>query len=129
MNKHEKNKQFILEYYRALVGKEKPEELIRQYVADEKLIGHIKFFEKSFPHYDLVPEEIFTAEDRVFVRARIKGTHEGEMDGIPPTFKEIELPFAICYRIENEKIVDHWMIADQMELLEQLGLTQELDPR
>lgn len=122
MNKEKQNEAFMLEYFNALAGKEKPEQLIRQYVADEKLIQHILFFEKTFPNYDLTPEEMFVKEDRVFVRAKVVGRHEGEMDGIPPTFNEFKMPFAICYRIENRKIVDHWMIADQMELLEQLGL-------
>ena len=122
MNQAERNKQFILKYYSIFSGKKKPEELIRQYVADEKLIAHGKFMEKSFPKYKLVPDEIIAAEDRVFVRFRFIGQHKGEMDGIPPTFKEVKVPFAICYRIENNKIVDHWMITDQMEFLEQLGL-------
>lgn len=126
MTQEKKNKQFIIGYYNALAGKEKPEHMIRKYVADEKLIEHIKFFEKSFPEYDLIPEEIIAEGDRVFVRARIEGMHEGEMDGIPPTFQEIKMPFAICYRIGNGRIVDHWMIADQMELLEQLGLARTM---
>lgn len=126
MSQEKKNKQFIIEYYNALVGREKPEHVIRKYVADEKLIQHIKFFERTFPEYNLIPEEIIAEGDRVFVRARVEGVHEGEMDGIPPTFKEIKIPFAICYRIHNDMIVDHWMIADQMELLEQLGLAQAM---
>lgn len=126
MTQEKKNKQFIIEYYNALAGKEKPEHMIRKYVTDEKLIQHIRFFEKSFPEYDLIPEEIIAEGDRVFVRARIEGMHEGEMDGIPPTFQEIKMPFAICYRIGNGKIIDHWMIADQMELLEQLGLARTM---
>lgn len=126
MTQKEKNKQFIQEYFHALAGKVKPEHVIRKYVADEKLIEHIKFFEKTFPEYDLIPEEIIAEGDRVFVRARVEGTHMGEIDGTPPTFKEIKVPFAICYRIHNDMIIDHWMIADQMELLEQLGLARAL---
>ena len=128
MNKEKKNRAFILEYYNALAGKRKTEELIRKFVSDEKLIEHIKFFERTFPHYNAVAEEIFTADDRVFVRASMSGRHEGSLDDMPPTFKHFKMPFAICYRIKDNKIVDHWMIADQMELLEQLGLAATMKP-
>lgn len=128
MNKEKRNRAFILEYYNALAGKRKTDELIRKYVSDEKLIEHIKFFEQAFPHYDAVAEEIFVADDKVFVRARMSGRHEGSLDDIPPTFKHFKMPFAICYHIKNDKIADHWMIADQMELLEQLGLAASMKP-
>ena len=128
MNKERRNKAFILEYYNALAGKRKTEELIRKYVSDEKLIEHIKFFEQTFPTYDAVAEEIFVSEDKVFVRASMSGRHEGNIDDIPPTFKHFKMPFAICYRIKDDKVVDHWMIADQMEFLEQLGLAGTIKP-
>lgn len=124
MEKAQKNKKFILDYYRAMSGHAKTERLMRRYVADEKLIEHIKFFEKAFPTYRAVLEEIWAEDDRVFVRTSIQGTHQGEMEGIPPTLREIKTPFAICYKIDRDKIVDHWMIADQMELMEQLGLLE-----
>ena len=51
--------------------------------------------------------------------------HLGEVDGIPPTFKDINVPFAIGYRIKDDMIVDFWTISDQMEFLEQLGMARE----
>ena len=124
MDKAQENKSFILEYVTAMSGNRKSEALIRQYVSDEKLIAHILFFEKTFPQYRAVIEEILAEDDRVFIRTTIKGIHEGAEEGIPPTHRVIKAPFAICYKIENRKIVDHWMIADQMELMEQLGLLE-----
>jgi predicted ester cyclase len=50
------------------------------------------------------------------------GKHEGSLNGIPPTYKEVEFPFAIGYEIENNMIIHHWLIADQMMLMEQLGI-------
>ncbi len=38
-----------------------------------------------------------------------------------PTFKTVELPVAAGYKIENNKIIDHWLVIDQMTLMEQLG--------
>lgn len=122
MDQAQENKKFILSYYQALSGKEKSEDLIRQFVTDEKLIEHIKFFDKAFPGYHAVLEELLADGDRVFARISVQGRHQGYLENVPPTLREIKTPFAICYKIENQKIVDHWMIADQMELMEQLGL-------
>jgi len=44
-------------------------------------------------------------------------------NGMPPTYKVVEISAAICYHIENNKIISHWLIADQVSLLEQLGVS------
>jgi predicted ester cyclase len=59
----------------------------------------------------------------VVVRARLKGCHTGEFNGILPTHRQVEFPFVISYDIENQKIVHHWLIADQVVLMEQLGIS------
>jgi len=58
------------------------------------------------------------------VRARMKAVHKGECNGIPPTHKQVELPFVIQYTIDDEMITSHWMISDQMELMQQLGVVE-----
>lgn len=125
MDTLKKNKNFIIEYFNAISGAEKPLELIEKYVADEKLKGHIQFFESAFPKYELMIDELTAEANRVVVRARWRGRHEGALNGIPPTHKQIEMPFVIGYEIENGKIIDNWMIADQMLLMEQLGLVNQ----
>jgi hypothetical protein len=34
----------------------------------------------------------------------------------------VNFPFVVTYTIENRKIVSHWLVADQMVLMEQLGI-------
>ncbi|MEO8110129.1 MAG: hypothetical protein ABI594_08860 [Ginsengibacter sp.] len=41
---------------------------------------------------------------------------------MPPTYKEVNFPFVIGYEIENNTIISHWMLADQMSVMEQLGV-------
>lgn len=125
MDQPSENRKFFLEYHRAMGAGPKTEDLIRQYVSDEKLVQHILYFNQVFPDYKGVIEEIIAEQDRVFVRLRVQGLHQGEIGGIPPTLRQIDTPFAVCYKIENRKITDHWMIADQMELMEQLGLLRK----
>ena len=65
-------------------------------------------------------DEITAEDNKVVVRVRCRGCHKGELIGIKPTHRNVEFPFVISYEIENGKIVHHWMIADQMMLMEQL---------
>jgi len=124
MQQQNQNKEFIIRYFNALSdGVTKTKELLEKYISDEELIGHINFFEGVFPGYEVIGDEMTAEGNKVVVKARFKGVHEGEFNGILPTHRTIEFPFAISYEIENEKIVHHWMIVDRMAMMEQLGIT------
>ncbi|MEZ4619912.1 MAG: ester cyclase [Caldilineaceae bacterium] len=60
--------------------------------------------------------------DTVFVRAGCTGVHNGDMSGIAPTGKSIDIEIALTYRIADGKIVDHWMLFDQLTVLQQIGV-------
>ena len=122
MSQQSKNKEFIIEYFNAFSGKEKPRQLVEKYVSDEALIEHIDFFESVFPLYEIFAHEMLAEGNKVMVKAGFRGRHEGEFNGIPPTYKIVELTSAIVYEIENNKIISHWLVADQMTLMEQLGV-------
>ena len=127
MNQLNRNKEFVLEYFNALSGVVKTSDAINQFVDDTELHDHIIFFDTVLPRYQIFADEMIAEDNRVVVKARIKARHEGEFKGIPPTHKEVEFGFAICYTIENNKIVRHWMIADLVSLMEQLGVSS-LEP-
>ena len=120
MNQVKKNKEFILEYILAISGKSKSRELLEKYNHDQGLITHIMFFDSIFKNYEYLVDEIIAEGDRVMVRARLKGKHEGEFLGIPATNKEVEFPFVVGYEIKDEKIVSSWLVANNLVLVEQL---------
>lgn len=115
-------KKFIQEYWDAISGKPKPVSLLEKYISDPDFIGHVVAYEKSFPRYELIAEDYIAENDKVVVRARVKGTHNGELMGIPPTGRTIDLPFSVIYKVKDEKIVKGWLFVDQMELMSQLGI-------
>ena len=123
MDQAKKNKEFIISYFNSLGGVPKTRESMAQFMDDPALVEHILFFESVFPCYEVFADEMMAEGNKVFVRGRFKGRHEGDFNGTPPTFRQVEFPFAIGYEIENEKIIHHWLIADQATLMEQLGLT------
>jgi predicted ester cyclase len=51
----------------------------------------------------------------------VRGTHTGELLGIPPTGKKYVLPGVLISRIKNGKIVQDWEYRDDLGLLRQLG--------
>lgn len=117
-----RNKEFVLEYFNAISGVEKTADLVGKYTTDQALIEHIAFFDSVFPKYELFADEMTAEGNRVIVRARMVGKHEGTLNGIPATHRSVDFPFAIGYEIEAGTIVHHWLIADQMHLLELLGI-------
>lgn len=122
MDQQRKNKEFLINYFNAVSGVAKTRELLEKYISDEALIGHIEFFETAFPDYNIVADEITAEGNRVVVKARITGTHLGDMGGISATYKQVNFPLIVGYEIESDMIISHWMLADQMSLMEQLGL-------
>src|SRR4051794_13145257 len=100
MEKVNKNKEIIAEYLHAVSGVGKSRELLSRYVTDKHLIEHILFFESAFPKYELIADEITCEDNRLVLYGRFKGTHFGELNGIAPTYKIVELPLAVGYKIQ-----------------------------
>ena len=117
----EASKQLIKDYLEALSGKPKPREILDRYVDDQALIEHIELFEASFPRYELSLDDMLAEENRVAIRATFRGTHTAAFQGIQATGKDVTTPVMLIYRIDNGKIVEHWMNADVLGLLQQLG--------
>jgi predicted ester cyclase len=126
MNQAKENKAFVLDYFNAVSGIEKTRESLAQWVLDPVLIEHKLFFESAFPKYEVFAEEMTSEGNRVVVRTRMKGRHEGQFGDIMPSYRDVDFTFIISYTIENQKIVSHWLVADQMVLLEQLGVVPAL---
>ena len=63
-------------------------------------------------------EHIVAENDLVVVFLSFTGTHKGEFRGMPPTNKKVSIRSADLYRIENKKIVEHWDVVDQLDLLQ-----------
>jgi predicted ester cyclase len=93
-------KTVLLDFWDSISGKTKTREMLQPYVTDEALYQHVEMFEKGFPQYRLKAEDIIEQGDKVVVRARFNGTHNGEFNGIPATGKTVDLPFIIIYRFE-----------------------------
>ena len=66
--------------------------------------------------------------DLVVTRLRGRGTFTGEILGIPPNGKLIEITGISIHRIANGKLVEHWANADLLGFMQQLGAIPTLEP-
>jgi steroid delta-isomerase-like uncharacterized protein len=79
----------------------------------------------AFPDRQITHHETIAEGDKVMVRWSMSGTHKGEMMGIPPTNKTVNLTGFDLFRISDGKIVEMWQDADQLGMMQQLGVVQK----
>lgn len=66
-------------------------------------------------------QDIFSVGDRVAARWTGTGTHRGELMGIDPTGRPIEVEAISLFRIADGKIAEEWTVWDALGLLQQVG--------
>ena len=67
----------------------------------------------------------FAEGDYVATRATIRGRHDGDLMGAPPSGKDVEFGVLAISRCRNGKIEEEWELADTMGLLTQIGALPE----
>ncbi len=65
--------------------------------------------------------EMFAVEGRVAHRWTFTGTHEGEMMGVEPTGKKVEVSGVEINHVEDGRISESWTVSDALGLMKQLG--------
>jgi predicted ester cyclase len=80
-------------------------------------------FFKAFPDWHANIEQIVAEDNLVIIFLNGTGKHQGEFQGMPPTYKPVNIRSADLYRIENGIIAEHRDVVDQLNLLQQTGAT------
>ena len=75
----------------------------------------------AFPDAHYTVDDRIAEGDKVCLRYRFQGTHEGPFLGIAPTGKRIAYSGILIYRILNNKIAEQWTEFDLLGFLKQLG--------
>jgi predicted ester cyclase len=109
-------------YTHAVTGRELTSASLAPYGTETSPFASIQLFEKGFPSYTIKVEDYIEAGDKVVLRARFRGRHSGNFNGIPPTGRHVEFSFIMIYRLEGGRIVQHWLEANHVTLLAQLGV-------
>ncbi len=79
-----------------------------------------EWLQAAFPDGKLEVEDMIAEDDKVFVRARMTGTHQGEFMEIPPTGRRINVGIADFMRFDHGMVVEHWGVTDTGAMMQQL---------
>ncbi len=83
-------------------------------------------FIDGFPDLEHTIHTSIAEGDYVSTRETLRGTHEGEFQGLPPTGKAVEFSAVCLWRFVDGKLAEYWTDADIVGLYQQLGM--ELKP-
>lgn len=75
----------------------------------------------AFPDTVHVIEDQIAEGDKVVTRLRARATFVGEILGVPPNGKVVEITGTSIHRLADGKLVEHWANADLLSLLQQMG--------
>lgn len=76
----------------------------------------------GFPDGRITIDGQLAEGDMVATRWTGRGTHQGELMGIPPTGKQVTVSGITISRVKNGKVVEEWSNWDTLGMLQQLGV-------
>ena len=82
----------------------------------------LSMYMTAFPDLHFTIEDTIAEGDTVVARFTTRGTHLGNLMGIPPTGKQVSGTGMFIDRIVNGKAVEQWFNTDDLGLLQQLGV-------
>jgi steroid delta-isomerase-like uncharacterized protein len=121
---NQKNPDLIDEFYAPNFVWHEPD---RDIQGSEEARQFVSTFFEAFPDLNVTVEDEIAEDDKVVTRWTIRGTHQGELMGIAPTEKQIELKGITIHRIEGEKIAEEWERYDNLGMMQQLGVVAEAE--
>lgn len=88
----------------------------------EGVKGFVTTYRTSFPDLRSTIEDQVVEGDKVVWRWTARGTHKGEMMGMPPTGKPVTITGITISRFAGGKVVEEWNHWDTLGMMQQLGL-------
>jgi predicted ester cyclase len=82
----------------------------------------IAMYQGAFPDVRMTAEDEFAVGDKVVIRWTGRGSHTGDLMGIPPTGKQVTVTGIDVYRVSGGKLVERWGEFDQMGMMQQIGV-------
>ncbi len=87
----------------------------------------VTLYRNAFPDLQLIIEHMTEADQFVTTRFTSRGTHKGDLRGIPPTDRSIHVDGIVIHRISRGRIAEGWVVWDALGLMQQLGVVPTLE--
>ncbi len=78
-------------------------------------------FRSAFPDIQVTIEEQVAEGDKVVTLWSFRGTHQGELDGIPASGNQVMIKGMSMDRISGGKFVETWDMYDALGMMQQIG--------
>ena len=82
----------------------------------------VSMFRTAFPDLQPSVEDQVAEGDKVVTRYTGRGTHQGELMGIPPTGNEVVVSGTIMSPVSDGRIEEEWNNFDALGMMQQLGV-------
>jgi predicted ester cyclase len=82
--------------------------------------GGLKGGREAFPDLRVTVEDRILAGDKIVARNTWSGTHRGAFLGVAPTGKQITIRTIDIWRVEGNRLAEHWDVIDIGALEKQL---------
>lgn len=86
----------------------------------------INGFRTAFPDIHVTIEDQIAEGDKVVSHWTIRGTHQGDFAGMPPTGKQVTVTAIVIDRFCDGKIIEYWAYRNDLGMLQQLGIIPQL---
>ena len=92
-------------------------------------MAFFRMYREAFPDLRMDPQDIIESGDKIAVRVRVTGTHEGEFMGMAPTGRSIDIQIIDIVRFGDDgRGREHWGATDALAMMQQLGALPEGAP-
>ena len=82
----------------------------------------VRWLRGAFPDLRYEIHDAFGDDHRVAVRVTARGTHRGVFLGKPPTGRSFAAQQIHLFRVDGDRIAEHWACRDDVTVMVQLGL-------
>lgn len=82
---------------------------------------YVRTLREAFPDLVVTIDDRLVTEDAIVERYVMRGTHEGDFKGIPPTGAEIEFTGIVIHYVENGEVRKDVSEFDVLDVMQQLG--------
>lgn len=86
----------------------------------------VQMFRDAFPDIKVTTIAVVVEGDEAWMQSSFTGTHKGELMGIPPTNKKVEVTQFDRVKFKDGKAIEHWGVSDDMGMMAQLGVVPEM---
>ena len=83
--------------------------------------GGVLMMRAAFPDLTLDVHDVIAEDDRIALLYTLRGTHGGDLMGIPASGQRVSSEGMVFARFRDGKVIERWGVQDMLTLLQQIG--------